>query len=90
METIDKIKNLNEEYNKYSHAVVKLLNDSLKEGEIFLFKKLGDGSFGLILSEERNNLIKTSEPTQCELLLSSINNVLINNKITGYATQSTL
>jgi hypothetical protein len=73
MEVSNKIEELNKEYNKHSQTIFKLLNDSLKEGETFLFRKLKDDSFGLILSEERNKLVITFEPTQSEVLLNSIN-----------------
>ncbi len=76
MKIEDKIKELNKEYNKYSQAIVKLLNDSLKDGEVFVFRKLKDGGYGVVLSEERNKLINTSEPTKNELLLNAINKAL--------------
>lgn len=52
----NKIKELNKEYNKYSQSIVKLLDTSLKEGEVFIFKKTDKGSYGLILSRERESL----------------------------------
>lgn len=42
-----------ESYNLYKNTVVKLLDDSLVEGEYFLFTKTKEGGFGIILSEER-------------------------------------
>lgn len=60
MEAKNKIEELNKEYNKYSQAIVKLLDSSLKEGEVYIFKKLSDGGYGLILSREREGLINVS------------------------------
>lgn len=52
----NKIEELNKEFEKYSKSIVKLLELSLKEGEVFIFKKLSDGGYGLILSREREGL----------------------------------
>ena len=52
-----KIEELNREYNKYSQDIVKLLDASLKEGEVYIFKKLSDGGYGLVLSRERERLL---------------------------------
>lgn len=45
----------NKEYKKYSQAIVKLLHDSLEDGEYFIAKKIKNHSFGIVISRERDN-----------------------------------
>ena len=52
----NKTEDLNKEFEKYSKSIVKLLELSLKEGEVFVFKKLHEGGYGLVLSRERESL----------------------------------
>ena len=67
-----KIEELNKEYNKYSQSIVKLLDISLKEGEVFVFTKLTNGSYGFILSREREGLLNIHR----EEGVTCINNIL--------------
>ena len=55
------------EYKNYNKAIVKLLSDSLKEGEYFIFSKSGE--CGIIVSEERTKDINLSYETKAEKIL---------------------
>lgn len=76
MENIKRIEELNKEYIKYNQAIVKLLNDSLNEGEYFIFKKNKDNSYGFIVSAERESLENVSYETQTKKILSVLNEIL--------------
>ena len=80
MENAKRIVELNKEYIKYNQAIVKLLHDSLNEGEYFVFKKNKDNSYGLIVSDERESLLNESYETQTNKILKCLNEVL-NTKI---------
>lgn len=67
------LEELNKEYNKYSQAIAKLLDSALKEGDTYLFRKNKYGSYGMVLSEERENFIKTSETSETRIILDTIN-----------------
>lgn len=55
MENIkDKVEELNKEFSKYAHTIVKLLSESLNEGEYFVFSK--DKEEGIVYSRERLKL----------------------------------
>ena len=76
MENIKRIEELNKEYIKYNQAIVKLLNDSLNEGEYFIFKKNKDNSYGFIVSAERESLENVSYETQTKKILRVLNEIL--------------
>lgn len=57
----------NTQFEKYSKAVVKLLDESLKEGEYFIFSK--NGHYGMLLSEERLKGMNLSYETKMERIL---------------------
>lgn len=66
---MEKIEDLNKEYSKYSQAIVKLLSDSLNQGEFFLFRKLEEGGYGIVISRERlEDLHISSSPKMSDLL----------------------
>ncbi len=67
-------KNNTENYKLHRDTIVKLLSDSLVEGEHFLFTKIKDGGYGIILSEER--LEDISAPRLKEFVRSLNNNPL--------------
>ena len=76
MENIKRIEELNKEYIKYNQAVVKLLNDSLTEGEYFIFKKDKNNSYGFIVSAERESLQNVDYETQTKKILNALNEIL--------------
>lgn len=90
-ETKNKIEELNKEYVKYSQSVVKLLSDSLKEGEYFLFTKSKGGGYGIVISREREELLgKLSHETKSSKLLdiledngTTLGSVTLNSSFTN-------
>lgn len=55
----EKFKELDKEYDKHAKSIIKLLNDSLKGGEFFIFEKFKDVGSGKVISRERRALSKS-------------------------------
>jgi hypothetical protein len=59
-----------EEYKNYNRAIVKLLGESLKDGEFFIFSKKGE--YGMILSEERLKGLSLSQDSRMRKVLNAL------------------
>ena len=79
METVDKWNT--KEYKNYNKAIVKLLTESLKDGEFFLFSK--SGGFGIILSEERLKGFSLSQDSKMRKVLKALTE---DEDMTGWFT----
>ena len=67
-------KQINNQFYKYNNAIVKLLDEGLKDGEYFVFRKTDKGGYGFVLSKEREEMLSIQAKSKPLELIENIFN----------------